>query len=98
MATKRQIEMNRLNAKKSTGPITAEGKAQSSLNGIKHGLYSNVRILPDESAEEFTEFRRFLMEDMKPDGAMQVLFAEIDVVPRVGSAVAPAGLTHRTLR
>jgi hypothetical protein len=38
MATQRQIEANRRNAKKSTGPRSAEGKARSSRNSFRHGL------------------------------------------------------------
>jgi hypothetical protein len=41
--TEAQINANRENAKKSTGPRTAEGKAASSRNGLKHGLRA-VRI------------------------------------------------------
>jgi hypothetical protein len=38
MATPAQITANRLNAEKSTGPVTAEGKARSSQNSRTHGL------------------------------------------------------------
>lgn len=38
MATERQIEANRLNAGRSTGPNTAAGKEVSRLNATKHGL------------------------------------------------------------
>ncbi len=38
MATRAQIEANRRNARKSTGPRTAEGKATSSRNAVTHGL------------------------------------------------------------
>jgi hypothetical protein len=41
--TEAQINANRENAQKSTGPRTAEGKAASSRNGLKHGLRA-VRI------------------------------------------------------
>jgi hypothetical protein len=38
MATKAQINANRRNSKKSTGPRTAESKAVVSQNVVKHGL------------------------------------------------------------
>ncbi len=38
MASHRQIEANRRNAKRSTGPKTAAGKTTSSRNALRHGL------------------------------------------------------------
>ncbi|WGR73896.1 MULTISPECIES: hypothetical protein [unclassified Bradyrhizobium] len=38
MTSKRQIEANRANAKKSSGPRTAAGKARASRNARRHGL------------------------------------------------------------
>ncbi|MCK1534549.1 MULTISPECIES: hypothetical protein [unclassified Bradyrhizobium] len=38
MASIRQIEANRANAKRSTGPNTTAGKARSSGNALQHGL------------------------------------------------------------
>jgi hypothetical protein len=48
MATERQIEANRLNAQKCTGPRSAEGKARSSMNALKTGIDANTRIIPGE--------------------------------------------------
>ena len=38
MTSKRKIEANRANAKKSTGPKTRHGKARASQNARRHGL------------------------------------------------------------
>jgi hypothetical protein len=38
MATEKQIAANRANAKRSTGPKTAAGRARSSRNAYRHGL------------------------------------------------------------
>ncbi len=47
MASKRQIEANRTNAKRSTGPKTIVGKARSSRNARRHGL---SRWQPEDTA------------------------------------------------
>jgi hypothetical protein len=38
MATQKQIDANRANARRSTGPRTATGKQRSSQNAFRHGL------------------------------------------------------------
>ncbi|WP_439369398.1 hypothetical protein [Bradyrhizobium sp. DASA03120] len=43
MASHRQIEANRSNAKRSTGPKTVRGKAKSSHNALRHGLASTCK-------------------------------------------------------
>ena len=42
MATPAQIEANRRNARKSTGPKTAAGKAASSRNAFTHGMTASI--------------------------------------------------------
>ena len=64
MATERQIVANRENAKKSTGPRTAEGKEVSSGNAIKHGLTAAKRVvIRDESAEQFERMHQALLSE-----------------------------------
>src|ERR1700680_4112858 len=55
MATEKQFEANRLNAQKSTGPKTPEGRAAVRLNGVKHGLTGESIILKGESQADFTQ-------------------------------------------
>ena len=52
MATQAQIDANRANAQKSTGPKTPEGKAKSRRNGLKHGLTAEACMLADEDAQK----------------------------------------------
>jgi hypothetical protein len=48
MSSQRQIEANRRNAQKSTGPTSAAGKAASSINALKTGIHAKSLILPSE--------------------------------------------------
>ena len=51
--TEAQKEASRNNGAKSQGPVTDEGKAASSQNAVKHGLYSRTTTLINEDAEDF---------------------------------------------
>src|SRR5258706_10107836 len=53
MSSERQVQANRLNAKKSTGPSTPEGRAAVRLNSLKYGLYAETLILPGEDPAAF---------------------------------------------
>jgi hypothetical protein len=53
MATAAQIEANRQNARKSTGPRTEEGKNRSRLNALDHGCRANLMVLPTEVFGEY---------------------------------------------
>ena len=53
MATEKQKRANRENAKKSTGPRTPEGKANSSKNALKHGLLAEDAVIPGEDPAKF---------------------------------------------
>jgi hypothetical protein len=55
MATQQQIAANRINARKSTGPKTPQGRAAVRLNGLKHGLTSSALVLRGESQSDFED-------------------------------------------
>ena len=65
MASASQINANRENAKKSSGPKTAEGKQTSSLNALKHGLCSNgdFYLLEDEDQDKFAALCQTFIKD-----------------------------------
>ena len=58
MATLRQIEANRRNACKSTGPSTLAGKAVSRFNALKTGIDADSETLPHESPFELEDLTR----------------------------------------
>ena len=66
MTTRRQIEANRANAKKSTGPRTEAGKARSRLNSRKHGLTATLLVIGDEDPSDFEDLRAALLEQYNP--------------------------------
>jgi len=48
MATQKQIDANRINAQKSTGPRTEEGKSKSRMNAKRDGITGQVVTLSEE--------------------------------------------------
>src|SRR5258707_14752804 len=46
-----RLAANRANSLKSSGPRTPEGKEVSRLNGLTHGMRSELPILPGEDPE-----------------------------------------------
>ncbi len=75
MATAKQIEANRRNASRSTGPRTAEGKAASRFNALNHGLRASQLALPHESNEEVQAFVDAIIEAVSPRDAMEAELA-----------------------
>ncbi|NWF65769.1 MAG: SEC-C domain-containing protein [Chloroflexi bacterium] len=55
MASAAQIQANRANALASTGPRTPEGKAASSRNAVRHGLYASLDSLAPAEREHFDQ-------------------------------------------
>ena len=81
MASEAQIDANRRNAERSTGPSTQEGKSNSSRNGLIHGMAAGKHALPGEDpCDYFTllqDFRaRFQPADPVEDGIVARLAAE----------------------
>ena len=75
MATAKQIEANRRNAQKSTGPKTQEGKAASRFNAVRHGLRASQLALPHEDPEEVQGFVDALIEAIAPRDAFEAELA-----------------------
>lgn len=76
MATTAQIQANRANAKKSTGPRTVTGKCASSRNAIKHGLFSKHLFVDADEQEAFQALWEDLKVHYKPVGPIEEYFVE----------------------
>jgi hypothetical protein len=73
--SEKQLEANRRNAERSTGPTSAAGKARSSRNNLRHGLTGQINILPTEDREAHDRFCNELVDSLKPETPMEQQFA-----------------------
>ncbi|MEL6827812.1 MAG: hypothetical protein AAFN91_16310 [Pseudomonadota bacterium] len=73
MTSKKQIRANRRNAKKSTGPKTKAGKERSARNAIKHGLFTDILLLPHEDGAALAMLKNNLHADFRPVTHMQAI-------------------------
>jgi len=69
MATQAQLEANRANAQKSTGPSTGPGSARSSQNACKHNLTGGPALAPGEDLELYQRHLEQIREDYGPGGS-----------------------------
>ena len=61
-----QLAANRKNAEQSTGPRTPEGKKRSSLNALRHGLTSQIVVMPNEDLKAYVAFIELYVKDLNP--------------------------------
>ncbi len=69
---------NRLNAQKSTGAKTPDGKAASSKNAVKHGLFVGdlAKHLSGEQFERYQSFIEGIVKDLHPVGDLELHLAQ----------------------
>src|SRR4051812_30695487 len=71
MTTFKQIEANRRNARRSTGPITEDGKLKSRRNAVRHGLTAETVIGALEDADDYQAFEAALIADYNAQSAVE---------------------------
>ena len=76
MATEAQVQANRSNAQKSTGPRSAEGKAAVAQNAVKHGFAGRLDVIKGEEQAEFERHREVMLGELAPVGAVEAMLAE----------------------
>jgi hypothetical protein len=76
MATEKQIQANRRNAQRSTGPVTELGKAVAKFNSLKHGMTAGTTVLPYEDADSYAELRESFVATYNPANAVEAALVE----------------------
>ena len=71
MSSLKQIEANRRNALKSTGPTTPEGKRRSRCNALRHGLTAETVIAALEDVEDYQAFEAAVISDYDVESAVE---------------------------
>ncbi len=64
-------EINRANSQHSTGPQTEAGKQRSSLNALRHGLTSQIVVMPNEDLEAYRAHLKSFNVEYDPQGATE---------------------------
>jgi hypothetical protein len=76
MISEKQLEANRRNAQRSTGPRTEEGKKVSALNARRHNLTGQVTAMTDADRIMHDAFSSSIVENLAPEGAMETQLAQ----------------------
>jgi len=76
MTTEAQVAANRVNAQKSTGPRTDEGKAAVTQNAVKHGLRAQAVLLPGEDGDEYARYHGQMTEQLQPADVQEIELTE----------------------
>jgi hypothetical protein len=76
MVTRRQVDANRKNWARGTGPKTLAGKMASSRSSFKAVLLNRELILPGESREDFDALFDQLILEHKPIGVLKISLLE----------------------
>ena len=71
MTSLRQLEANRRNAARSTGPITEAGKQRSRQNAVRHGLSAETVIGVLEDIEDYQGFEAAIIADFNAETAVE---------------------------
>ncbi len=76
MSSQAQIDANRVNSQKSTGPTSPEGKAVSSLNALKSGIDAQSEIIRDEDPAALAALSAAFHLEFHPSGPNQLALVD----------------------
>ena len=89
MTSLKQIEANRLNAGKSTGPRSEESKQRSRQNAFRHGLTAETVIAALEHAADYQAFEASIASDYQPRSV-----TDGELISRLASVLWAAAPLH----
>ena len=76
MSSQAQIDANRRNCKKSTGPSTPNGKNAVSQNALKHGLLTDRTVIKSEDQAVFDLHRTQILDELAPSTPIEAMLDE----------------------
>jgi len=71
-----QYAANHLNAEKSHGPTSPQGRARSSMNALRHGLTARVVVLPSEDMAAYQAFSKEIVDSLDAQTPVERQFAQ----------------------
>ena len=97
-----QLAANRVNSHLSTGPITPEGKAKSSLDAVKTALTGRTVLLPTDDAARYENHVRNFIQELQPVGLREAVLVQsladttwrLDRIPGLEMAIYARGRTE----
>src|ERR1035438_7018813 len=76
MPSPAQYAANRLNAEKSRGATSPQGKARSAMNALRHGLTARVVVLPTEDIDAYQAFAKEIVDSLDAQTPVERQFAQ----------------------
>ena len=77
MSTPKQIAASRANGAKSKGPVTPQGKRNSSRNRTRHGMFADTIVLEGEDKSQFLEMLEDLFDEHQPRTRTESMLVEV---------------------
>jgi hypothetical protein len=74
--SEKQLSASRANGSKSRGPVTPEGRRNSSRNSLRHGLFSPAVVLDNESQRRFKSLIDSLFLELQPETHVEAFLIE----------------------
>jgi len=76
MSSPAQIDANRRNSQKSTGPRSPEGKAAIRFNALKTGIHAQSQVIPGEDAAELEALTEDYRRQFPPESPVEVFLVD----------------------